>query len=105
MQNTEGRKNNRCVCGAGVEGEIAASDSPSLLPRVRPFRSSSRLMSLIDSANLVKTIHYFTIMTATAAARAAPPLPSLSPSPSPRRGEQLTISAQTNDLAAQIESE
>ena len=42
---------------------------PRQLPRPAPFRSSSRLASLIESANLVKTIHYFTIMIA-----AAPPL-------------------------------
>ena len=82
--------------------EISASDSPSPAPSIhprlaRPFRSSSsRLASLIEPANLVKTIHYFTIMMAAGrASRAAPPAPSPSP-----RGRQLTISAQTNDLAS-----
>ena len=83
--------------------EIAASDSPSSPASASASAPCSSLLRsvpllllsphvLIESANLVKTIHYFTIMMA-----AAPTAPSPPPSP---RGEQLTISAQTNDLTA-----
>ena len=66
-------------------------------PHSVPFRSSSRLTSLIESANLVKTIHYFTIMIAAA----PPPSPSkvtatdnFGSNKRPRGGSVVTTAAQ-----------
>ena len=77
MQNTEGRKTD---AAGGKEGDRRfrfPSPSPSIHPRLaRPFRSSSsRLASLIEPANLVKTIHYFTIMMAARRALRRPSCP------------------------------